>query len=95
MAGARLICGSDRFDDSGLFGALIPEELKGKQIIEPIVMKRFSNIGTNSIVLPGSIIEEGVLIASGSLFYGKSEPWTVYKGNPAKPIKNNSIHKQH
>jgi len=87
MAGARIICGSDRFDDSGLFGALIPEELKGKQIIEPVVMKRFSNIGTNSIVLPGSLIEEGVLIASGSLFYGKSEPWTVYKGNPATPIK--------
>jgi len=63
------------------------KELKGKQIIEPILMKRFSNIGTNSIVLPGSIIEEGVLIASGSLFYGESEPWTVYKGNPAKPIK--------
>lgn len=87
MAGARIICGSDRFDDSGLFGALIPEELKGKQIIEPIVMKRFSNIGTNSIILPGSIIEEGALIASGSLFYGKSEPWTVYKGNPAIPTK--------
>lgn len=86
MAGARIICGSDRFDDTGLFGALIPEELKGKQIIKPIVMKRFSNIGTNSIVLPGSIIEEGVLIASGSLFYGKSEPWTVYKGNPAIPV---------
>ena len=86
MAGARIICGSDRFDDTGLFGALIPEELKGKQIIEPVVMKRFSNIGTNSIVLPGSLIEEGVLIASGSLFYGKSEPWTVYKGNPAIPV---------
>tara|TARA_R110002074_G_scaffold120997_3_gene255045 strand:- start:78 stop:596 length:519 start_codon:yes stop_codon:yes gene_type:complete len=87
MAGARLICGSDRFDGSGLFGALIPEELKGTQIIKPIVMKRFSNIGTNCIVLPGSIIEEGVLIAAGSLFYGKSEPWTVYKGNPAVSVK--------
>ena len=34
MSGARLICGSDRFDGSGLFGALIPSELKGKQIIK-------------------------------------------------------------
>jgi hypothetical protein len=33
MAGARIICGSDRFDGSGLFGAMIPKELKGKQII--------------------------------------------------------------
>jgi acetyltransferase-like isoleucine patch superfamily enzyme len=87
MAGARLICGSDRFNESGLFGALIPKELKGTQIIKPIIMKRFSNIGTNSIILPGSIIEEGVLIAAGSLFYGKSEPWTIYKGNPAKPVR--------
>ncbi len=87
MAGARLICGSDRFDDSGLFGALIPKELKGKQVIEPILMKRFSNVGTNSIILPGSILEQGVLITAGSLFYGKSEPWTVYKGNPAIAVK--------
>jgi len=87
MAGARLICGSDRFDDSGLFGTLIPEKLKGRQVIKPIIMRRFSNIGTNSIILPGSILEEGVLIAAGSLFYGKSEPWTVYKGNPAIAVK--------
>ena len=87
MAGARLICGSDRFDSSGLFGALIPEKLKGTQIIKPIIMKRFSNVGTNSIILPGSVLEEGVLITAGSLFYGKSEPWTIYKGNPAIAVK--------
>ena len=38
MAGARIICGSDRFDDSGLFGAMIPKEYKGKQIIKPVIM---------------------------------------------------------
>ena len=25
MAGARIVCGSDRFDGSGLFGSIIPE----------------------------------------------------------------------
>ena len=39
MAGARIVCGSDRFDDSGLFGALIPDEYKGRQIIKPVVME--------------------------------------------------------
>jgi acetyltransferase-like isoleucine patch superfamily enzyme len=87
MAGARIVCGSDRFDDSGLFGALIPKDLKGKQIIEPVIMERFSNIGTNSIVLPGSILREGVLLAAGSLLIGDTEPWGVYKGNPAKLVK--------
>jgi acetyltransferase-like isoleucine patch superfamily enzyme len=87
MAGARIICGSDRFDDSGLFGAMIPNELKGTQIIEPVVMEEFSNIGTNSIVLPGSILRKGVLLTAGSLLIGDTEEWGVYKGNPAVLIK--------
>ena len=87
MAGARIICGSDRFDDSGLFGAMIPKEHKGKQIIKPIVMEEFSNIGTNAIVLPGSRLRKGVLLTAGSLLLGDTEDWGVYKGNPAILIK--------
>ncbi len=87
MAGARIICASDRFDDSGLFGAMIPEDLKGKQIIEPVIMEEFSNIGTNSIVLPGTILKKGVLLTAGSLLLGDTEEWGVYKGNPAILIK--------
>lgn len=87
MAGARIVCGSDRFDDSGLFGAMIPKEYKGKQIIKPVIMEEFSNIGTNSIVLPGSILRRGVLLAAGSLLNGDTEEWGVYKGNPAKLTK--------
>lgn len=87
MAGARIICGSDRFDGSGLFGAMIPEELKGKQIIEPVIMEEFSNIGTNAIILPGSTLRKGVLLSAGSLLMGDTEEWGVYKGNPAKLVK--------
>jgi acetyltransferase-like isoleucine patch superfamily enzyme len=87
MAGARIICGSDRFDGSGLFGAMIPTELKGKQIIEPIIMEEFSNIGTNTIVLPGSRLRKGVLLTAGSLLMGDTEEWGVYKGNPAILVK--------
>lgn len=87
MAGTRIICGSDRFDDSGLFGAMIPKHLKGKQIIEPIVMEEFSNIGTNAIVLPGSTLRRGVLLTAGSLLIGDTEEWGVYKGNPAVLVK--------
>jgi acetyltransferase-like isoleucine patch superfamily enzyme len=87
MAGARLICGSDRFDGSGLFGCLIPEEVKGKQIISPIIMDEFSNVGTNSIVMPGSRLRRGVLLSAGSLLMGDTEEWGVYKGNPAILVK--------
>ena len=83
MSGARIVCSSDRFDGTGLFGALIPKELKGRQITKPVIMQEFSNIGTNSIVLPGSILRRGVLLAAGSLLMGDTEEWGVYKGNPA------------
>ncbi len=87
MAGARIICASDRFDDSGLFGAMIPKEYKGKQIIKPVIMEEFSNIGSNSIILPGTILRKGVLLSAGSLLMGDTEEWGVYKGNPAVLVK--------
>lgn len=87
MAGARVICGSDRFDESGLFGAMIPEIYKGKQIIEPVIMEQFSNIGSNAIVLPGSVLRRGALLSAGSLLIGDTEEWGVYKGNPAVLVK--------
>jgi acetyltransferase-like isoleucine patch superfamily enzyme len=87
MAGARIVCASDRFDDSGLFGAMIPSEYKGTQINKPVMMEEFSNIGTNAIVLPGSILRKGVLLSAGSLLIGDTEEWGVYKGNPAVLVK--------
>ena len=87
MAGARIICGSDRFDSSGLFGAMIPPALRGRQIVEPVVMEEFSNLGTNAIVLPGSTLRKGVLLTAGSLLIGDTEDWGVYKGNPARLVK--------
>jgi len=87
MAGARIVCCSDRFDDSGLFGALIPKKLKGKQIVGEVIMEEFSNIGTNAIVLPNSILRRGVLLTAGSLLMGDTEEWGIYKGNPAILVK--------
>jgi acetyltransferase-like isoleucine patch superfamily enzyme len=83
MAGARIICGSDRFDESGLFGAMIPKEFKGKQIIEPVIMEEFSNVGTNAVVMAGSRLRKGVLLTAGSVLFGDTEEWGIYKGNPA------------
>ena len=87
MAGARIICGSDRFDESGIGGAMIPSEYKCRQIIEPVIMEEFSNVGTNAIVMAGSTLRKGVLLTAGSLLIGDTEEWGVYKGNPAVLVK--------
>lgn len=87
MAGARIVCGSDRFDGSGLPGTMIPGALRGREIIEPVTVEKFANVGTNAVILPGSRLRQGVLITAGSLFMGDSEEWGVYKGNPAVLVK--------
>lgn len=87
MSGARIICASDRFDDSGLFGSMIPDNLRGTIINKPVIMDFMSNIGTNAIVLPGSNLRRGVLLCAGSLLIGDTVEWGVYKGNPAKLVK--------
>jgi acetyltransferase-like isoleucine patch superfamily enzyme len=87
MAGARIICGSDRYDDSGLFGAMIPKQFKGREILGTVVLEEFSNMGTNSIILPNSILRKGALLCAGSLLIGDTEEWGVYKGNPAVLVR--------
>jgi acetyltransferase-like isoleucine patch superfamily enzyme len=83
MAGARIICSTDRFDGRGIAGILVPKELRGRFISGDVVMEEFSNVGTNAIVLPGAILRRGVLLTAGSLLIGDTREWGVYKGNPA------------
>lgn len=53
---------------------------------ESVKIGRHVRIGMHSIVLPGSQIEDGCSLALQSVFQGKSETLTLYKGNPAKEI---------
>lgn len=44
-------------------------------------------IGANCTILPGTIIHEGAVVGANSLVSGELEPWTIYVGTPAKPIR--------
>jgi acetyltransferase-like isoleucine patch superfamily enzyme len=85
--GSKYICGSETFYGHGLVGPLVPDEYKDQQKIEPIVLKRFSGALANSVVLPGVTMAEGSVLGANSLLTADTEPWTVYAGNPAKPIR--------
>jgi acetyltransferase-like isoleucine patch superfamily enzyme len=84
MLGARIICASDAFDSSGLPGSLIPAELKGRVHSGTVVMEPLSNIGTNSVVMPGARLRKGVMLNMDSVLFGDTVEWGVYEGNPAK-----------
>jgi maltose O-acetyltransferase len=43
-------------------------------------------IATRAIVLPGSRVGEGAVVAAGAVVRGEVEPWTIVAGNPARQV---------
>jgi len=52
-------------------------------ILQGVTVKDFAAIATMSVILPGAIIEKGVLIGAHSNLKGVTDAHFVYSGNPA------------
>ena len=86
--GARIIAGSDRFLGDGLTSVTVPEEFRDTVEFSTIHLRRFSGIATNVVIFPSVTIGEGCVIGACSLVTGDTEPWTIYRGIPARPVKS-------
>lgn len=84
-AGCRIITGSEDFLGGGMTNPCVPEQYR-KVIRSFVHIKKHAILGTNTIVLPGLTIEEGCAIAAGSLINKPTDPWSIYRGNPAEKI---------
>lgn len=79
------------------------EDFSGKYLTNPVisneyrrsndqmvVLKKHSVVGTCSTILPGGVLEEGVVLGANSLLKTKTKPFTIYFGSPAKKISTRS-----
>jgi acetyltransferase-like isoleucine patch superfamily enzyme len=84
--GARIYTVNDDYSGKYLMGPTIPEDLVS---LSPgsVVMEEHANIGAGAIVLPGVILAEGSVLGALSMVGKSTQPWTIYGGVPAKPIK--------
>jgi acetyltransferase-like isoleucine patch superfamily enzyme len=87
-AGSRVICASDEHLGAGLVGPTIPEPFKDNVKYDPVHLSRFANVGTNVVIMPGVTVAEGSVVGANSTVTKSTEPWTIYFGNPARPIKS-------
>lgn len=80
---------SSNDDYTGLYmtNPMVPKEYT-KVTHGPVVIKKHSIIGAGSVVLPNTIVNEGVSVGSLSLLNGEYEEYSVYNGVPAKKIRN-------
>jgi galactoside O-acetyltransferase len=54
----------------------------------PIILEKYSAVGSGSVILPGVVIQEGSILGALSLGTKSMEPWSMFLGVPAKKIKN-------
>ncbi len=85
-SGGRIVCATDDFMQ-GLISPVVPIEHR-TVINKPVTFKRYATLGVNCTVLPGITLGEGCIVGAGSVVTRDTEPWTVYAGSPAKPIKS-------
>jgi len=57
-------------------------------VARPIITAPYVWICARSIVLPGVKCGHGSVLGAGSVISKNMEDWTVYAGNPAKPVKS-------
>jgi acetyltransferase-like isoleucine patch superfamily enzyme len=84
-SGCRIVCAGDDFTQ-GLLSPVVPLEYRNV-INKPVTFKKYSTLGVNCVVLPGITLGEGSVVGAGSVVTKDTEPWTIYVGNPAKPVK--------
>lgn len=86
-SGSRLICNGETFSGEGLVGPFIPSEFRDRLKCAPIRMERFCGVASNAVIFAGCVIAEGSVVGAGAVVTKSTEPWTVYAGVPARPIK--------
>lgn len=85
-SGVRIFTGTE--DLAGMVGAAIPEPYR-KARRSYVVIGKHVMVGTNSVILPGVTIPDGVVIGAMSLVLEdtKLKPWSVYAGSPVRWLR--------
>lgn len=85
-SGTKIVCGSEDYTGGGLVGPTIPKEYR---VINYTTVKfeRFAGCGVNCSIMPGVTLAEGSILGANSLLTKDTDPWTIYVGIPAKPVK--------
>ena len=87
--GVKIFSQSDDYTGETMTNSLIPKKFK-REIIEKVLVKQYSIIGSNSVVMPGVILETGTSVGAMSLILSSTSAWGIYYGIPATRIKDRS-----
>jgi len=77
---------NDDYTGLRMTNPMVPKEYSGVKH-GPVLIKKHSIIGCGGVVLPNTILNEGVSVGALSLLNGEYEEFSVYSGVPAVKIR--------
>ena len=84
--GVRVYTGNEDYRGGCLTNPTVPFPYRIAQR-SFVRINKHAIVGANAVILPGVTIGEGTAVGANSLVTKDCEPWTVYFGSPAKPLK--------
>lgn len=87
--GCHLIAQSDDYSGQTMTNPTVPRRYK-TETSAAVRIGEHAILGTNTVVLPGVVIGEGVSSGAGTLFTRSADPWSIYVGSPARRVKARS-----
>lgn len=83
---ASIYSSNDDYSGAAMTGPTVPSRFTNVQHAD-IYMGKHVIVGSGSVVLPGSYLEEGAAIGALSLVYKRCEAFGIYVGNPLRRLK--------
>jgi len=87
--GVKIFTKSDDYTGEFMTNSCIPKRLK-KVSEAKVLISRHSIVGSNSVIFPGVVLNEGASIGAMTLVVNDVEAWSINVGIPSKKIKNRS-----
>lgn len=84
--GIRVHTGNENYLGNCLTNPTVPHPYR-IPIRSFVHIKKHAIVGANSVILPGVTIGEGAVIGANSLVTKDCDPWRIYVGSPAKPLR--------
>jgi galactoside O-acetyltransferase len=78
---------SDDFSGCSMTNPTVPLALKPGIINKRVTIAAHVVVGTNSTVLPGVTLHDGVAIGAHSLIKHDCDSWSIYAGSPARKLR--------
>ena len=82
-----VLSSTDDFGGDYLIGPMLPDSERNV-IGGTITIKKYTHIGTHSVIMPGVVIKEGVAVGAMSFVNRNLDSWGVYCGTPVRRIKD-------